>query len=113
MIFHITTQEQWLSAVEAGIYQPDSLQKEGFIHCSTGQQLLSTANKYFRGQRGLLVLCIAEGIVNPLIKFEDSYGSGEEFPHIYGELNLDAVIKEVPLPLQENGTFMITSTMNW
>ena len=43
-IFHITTREAWRQAVAVGRYTAPSLDKEGFIHCSTHEQVVETAN---------------------------------------------------------------------
>ena len=90
LIFHITTREQWNHAALAGKYQADSLITEGFIHCSTAGQLESTARRHFAGQTGLVVLEIDPAKLRWELRWEDSHG--EDFPHLYGPLDLDAVI---------------------
>jgi uncharacterized protein (DUF952 family) len=55
--------------------------------------LENTKKKYFEGKSNLLVLTIDPLKVNPEIRFEDLQGEGQLFPHIYGDLNLDAVVK--------------------
>lgn len=105
MIFHITTQDLWEGAVFTGHYHDHALDVDGFIHCSLSQQLIGSANKYFHGQAGLVILCIAaENVTAPII-YEDSYDSGQEFPHIYGVLNLDAVKQVIPFPVNNDGSF--------
>lgn len=105
MIFHITTQDQWDEAISAGHYRDRALDVEGFIHCSLSQQLIGSANKHFHGQAGLVILCIAAENVNAPIICEDSYNSGQEFPHIYGVLNLDAVKQVIPFQVNDDGSF--------
>ncbi len=107
MILHITTKNEWDTAVGAGAYTADSLDIEGFIHCSSPQQVLGPANERFAGQSGLLLLCIdPERLTAPLV-YEDCYETGQAFPHIYGPLNLDAVIEMVPFPVQVDGSFVL------
>ncbi len=91
MITHITSERTWQKARKEGIYKSKSLTTEGFIHCSTIEQLVDVANYLFKGQKGLLVLAINEEKVEPEVRFEDLYGSGKLYPHIYGALNIDAV----------------------
>jgi uncharacterized protein (DUF952 family) len=89
-IFHITTREQWNHASLAGKYQADSLVSEGFIHCSTAAQLGSSGRRHFSGQTGLVVLEIDPDKLRWELRWE---GSGANlFPHLYGPLDLDAVI---------------------
>lgn len=89
-IFHITTREQWNHANLAGKYQADSLVTEGFIHCSTAVQLESSGRRHFAGHSGLVVLEIDPHKLRWELRWENSHG--ESFPHLYGPLDLDAVI---------------------
>ena len=92
VILHITSRQQWEAAQAAGEYRGDTLDSDGFIHCSMRQQVMEVANANFRGQRDLVLLCIAEDQVQAEIRYEDLYRAGQKFPHIYGPLNLDAVV---------------------
>ena len=60
MILHITTHQEWEKALIEGAYTPPSLQSDGFIHCSTLKQTVDTANIFYKGQHGLVLLCIDE-----------------------------------------------------
>jgi uncharacterized protein (DUF952 family) len=107
MILHITTAAHWQSAVLAGVYHLESLDQEGFIHCSTKQQVLGPANSLYYGQEGLRLLIINPEKVQAPIIYEDCYQSGQAFPHIYGPLNLDAVNKVIDFPANTDGTFTL------
>jgi uncharacterized protein (DUF952 family) len=90
-IYHITTREQWAEAQAKGHYDSDSLETEGFIHCSTEPQVAGVLHRYYQGQKGLVKLKIEKSkIARPLI-FELAGSINEVFPHIHGSLNLDAV----------------------
>ncbi|XWK87421.1 MAG: DUF952 domain-containing protein [Phormidium sp.] len=105
IILHITQESQWEEAKLTGIYYNNTLDSEGFIHCSTIQQVERTANKFFANQTGLVLLCIESEKVQSEIKYE---AVGEEkFPHIYGELNTDAVIDAIAFPPDSNGNFKL------
>ena len=56
IIYHITSRTAWEAAQAAGEYSPDSLKTEGFIHASTGEQVADTANRFYHGQKGLVLL---------------------------------------------------------
>lgn len=108
-IFHITSQASWENAHKQGFYAADSLEKEGFIHCSTVEQILRTANRVFRGQQGLVILEISEDKLKHEVKYEDLLSEGMLFPHIYGPLNLEAVSQVVAFTPQPDGTFKLPS----
>ncbi|MBN1185056.1 MAG: DUF952 domain-containing protein [Bacteroidales bacterium] len=114
MILHITTQTNWEKAQKQGKYTLPSLQTEGFIHCSTVKQTVDTANIFFKGQQGLVLLCIDEKKLTSECKYEDPTGGGQHdpnvgnlFPHIYGPVNLSAVIKVVDFPVGRDGCFKL------
>lgn len=92
IIFHILPTEDWEKAQDSGVYSPDGMASEGFIHCSRVDQVERTLTLLFKDQPGLLLLWIAAPKVNAEIRDEDLYDAGQTFPHIYGPLNLDAVV---------------------
>ena len=106
IILHITKREQWEKAKLEGVYRSDTLDSQGFIHCSTSQQIVKVANALYPAQRELVLLCIITNRVQSEIKYE-SAGSEERYPHIYGSLNVDAVVKVVDFEPTENGKFVL------
>ena len=94
-IYHVTTKGEWEEAKRKGVYESPSLATEGFIHCSALEQVAGVRERYFKDQADLIVLTIdTERLQHPL-RFELAPSVGEEFPHLYGPLNLDAVVDEV------------------
>ena len=89
MIFHILKRSEWEAALERKTYAPLSLASEGFIHCSFKGQLAGSAERHFRGQSDLVMLRIDVQRLKAPIKIEAG------FPHIYGPLNLDAVLETI------------------
>jgi uncharacterized protein (DUF952 family) len=105
-IFHIVFKDNWQAARAESEYLGDTLSTEGFIHCSTEEQVVRTANRVFRGRKGLVVLKInCQEVVSPII-YEDISGTGEDFPHIYGPLNVSAVDSIQELTLGADGLFV-------
>lgn len=95
----------WNKALQTGLLVTESLATEGFIHCSYENQVLTPANERYAGRDDLQLLVIDPALVEAKIVVEDSYGSGIEFPHIYGPLNTDAVQAVVAFPRGESGAF--------
>jgi len=92
-IYHITTAAAWEKAQTTGAYITDSLSTEGFIHCSTQNQVAGVLDRYYKGQTNLVKLTIEKfKVTSPLI-FELATSINEVFPHIHGPINLSAVIK--------------------
>ena len=105
-LLHITSRPQWDRARFAGSYRGDTLDTEGFIHCSTTEQVVRVANARFRGRDDLVLLCIDSSLVQAPIQF-DAVPTGERFPHIYGPLNADAVTRTLPFPAGPDGLFSL------
>lgn len=113
MILHIVPRKEWQSAVVTGDYRPESLATEGFIHCSTAAQVLDTANEFYHGRSGLVLLVIDPARLPDEVVYEDLYGKGQAFPHIYGSLSPDAVIDMVDFPPSSDGSFPLPPGFDW
>jgi uncharacterized protein (DUF952 family) len=106
VILHIAKREQWEKEKLEGVYRGDTLDSYGFIHCSTSKQIVKVANDLFCGQKGLVLLCIVTSKVRSKIRYECA-GSEELYPHIYGPLNIDAVIKVAHFEPAKDGRFRL------
>lgn len=92
IIYHVTTKQEWILAQQNGFYEAPSLTIEGFIHCSTANQVAGVLERYFAGKTDLVKLVIdTNKLIHPL-KYELAPSVNEEFPHIFGVINVDAVI---------------------
>lgn len=92
-IYHITTKSEWRDALQKGYYEAGSLPVEGFIHCSKAEQVPGVLERYFAGKTGLLKLVIDTTKLTHELKYELAPSVNEDFPHVYGVINLDAVAK--------------------
>ena len=93
MIYHVVNNTTWQKAMQQGFYEAASLAAEGFIHTSKAEQVAGVLNRYYKGQTDLLLLHIDESRLTSTLKYELAPSVNEEFPHIYGPLNLNAVVK--------------------
>jgi uncharacterized protein (DUF952 family) len=115
MIFHITTHTAWTEAQGRGEYTAPSLAIEGFIHCSTRSQVLPVAENFYKGQKGLVILVIDPTLLSSTLLWElpserilpPGVSEGEMFPHIYGPINLNAVVQVVSLESKPDGEFIL------
>lgn len=95
-IVHICPRRDWLAAQAAGIYRAASLENVGFIHCSRPEQVPGVLQRFFAGAGDLLLLWIDPRRLQAELRWESA--DGEQFPHLYGALNLDAVVGVEALP---------------
>lgn len=102
-IFHMCKATEWADAQTVGHYAGSSQDKaDGFIHFSNAAQLPGSAAKHRAGQPGLVLLTVDPDRLGPALKWEPSRG-GQLFPHLYGPLPLDAVIRIDAAPLGPDG----------
>jgi uncharacterized protein (DUF952 family) len=116
IIYHITSREAAQAARESGKYRADSLTSQGFIHFSQVHQLLGVANAFYADQKDLVILKVDTSKLMSELKYEAPDHPGpaasaiepsadQRFPHLYGPLNFEAVIKVVDLPPAVGGFF--------
>jgi uncharacterized protein (DUF952 family) len=106
ILYHMTGRDGWAAAQAAGAYRGDTLDSEGFIHCSLAGQVERTAARFYRGRQGLVLLAIEAERLSAELRYEEGE-PGELFPHIYGPLNLDAVVAVYDFPPEADGTFRL------
>jgi uncharacterized protein (DUF952 family) len=121
MILHLTSLTEWQAAQGAGEYIAPSLASEGFIHCSTEHQIIRVANAFYAGKMGLIILVIDPARLTSHMQWDDpahpsasapsGISNAEKFPHIYGAINLDAVIKTISFEPNADGMFSLPSTL--
>jgi uncharacterized protein (DUF952 family) len=103
VILHICQRKDWQVAQEIGSYLADSLESEGFIHCSSVEQVAGVANTIFKGLENLVLLHIAVDKLWAELRWEEV--EGEVFPHIYGPINLDAVMTAEKFTAEKDNIF--------
>ncbi len=104
-IYHIATKENLENASQAGFYVVESLFSEGFIHCSTREEVANTANRRFKGKTDLVLLQLNETAIAAPVKYENLSGGEVMYPHIYGKLNCNAIVGAFSFKPQPNGEF--------
>jgi uncharacterized protein (DUF952 family) len=112
LIYHIATAADWEQARRDGQYTTSTrgrtLAEEGFIHASTAAQVAPVADAFYRDAPDLVLLVIDTERVGPPIRYERVPGQPAPYPHIYGPLNLGAVVATRPLAPGPGGRFSFT-----
>ncbi len=91
VIYHIVFPEVWEKFKDKNEYEAESLQTEGFIHCSFADQLETVIGRYYKNADHILILEIdSEKLTSGYI--EEPSTNNEIYPHIYGKINRDSII---------------------
>ena len=97
MIYHVTDAVRWARSQAAGVHTCSTgdleLADEGYIHCSTAEQWPGVVERYYAGVPDLLLLHVDERLLSSPVVVEQLDGAPEPFPHVYGPIDLAAVVQ--------------------
>ncbi len=106
MILHCMKEKSWNKVKNKKSFGKKDLRKYGFIHCSSVEYFWRVAPNFKDVKEKLVLICIDEDKLISEIKYEDSDHRGRYYPHIYGEINIDSVIRILPFLRDDNGNFI-------
>ena len=103
LIYNLCRQPDWDAALALGEYRgsADDL-RDGFIHFSTGAQVVESAARHRRGVADLVLLTVDAAVLGDALRWEPSRG-GQLFPHLYAALKTDQVLRVDSLALGADG----------
>lgn len=103
LIYKIFRRPEWDAFRAAGqtLGAPVDL-ADGFIHFSTGSQVMETAARHFADVSDLVLVAFDADAMGDALKWEVSRG-GALFPHLFRALRLDEVVWDKSLPLGATG----------
>lgn len=102
-LFHIVGSHVWSALGAHDLYRPRSLTDEGFVHLSYADQVLGTADRFYRDLPDPVAVEFARSGLGAPVVDEDSYGAGRRFPHVYGPLPVAAAVAVHPLARGDGG----------
>lgn len=110
-IYHLALRHAWEAAREAGEpYRRSTIDKslddEGFIHCSDRDQVQGVADRFYRGRADVLLLTIDTSKVEAEVRTENL------FPHLYGPLPIEAVVRVEPVALGDDGRLLVGALLD-
>jgi uncharacterized protein (DUF952 family) len=103
VIYHMAHSADWAAAKAGAPYAGSADdRRDGFIRFSTAEQVAESAAKHRAGQENLILVAVEAAKLGAALRWEEGR-RGQAFPHLYGPLPLDAVVKTTPLPLGSDG----------
>lgn len=107
-LLHLVGRDEWRAAVDSGVaYRPSGADDVGFVHLSSPHQVLVPANRLMRDRHDVVVLVIDPARLRDEVRWEEGVPPepGQLFPHLYGAVDLDAVVAVVELPRAPSGDY--------
>lgn len=100
IIHHLALADAWLQAQAGGSYTVSTLGLDladvGFIHCSRPEQVEAVRRRYYGDvAEPMLLLTIDTDLLTSPWQLDEVPGQPMTFPHVYGPLNVDAVVSAV------------------
>jgi uncharacterized protein (DUF952 family) len=104
-LYRILSQANWEKALVRGhMVQSESDVRDGFIHLSTEETYVESANRYFQPEDRPLALILNPAMLKGEIRWVDVASRGARFPHLYAsEIAIGAVQSVVPLESNSEG----------
>jgi glutathione S-transferase len=115
-LFHLALADEWEAARRGGqAYRRStvgvSLEEQGFVHCSFRGQVQPTADRFYAGRDDVVLLVVDPRRLTSPVRVEPVAGPGSErFPHVYGPIDLDAVVDSAAVPVGPDGRLDIAAT---
>ena len=102
-LYKICPAALWREAESNGVFRgSEHDRRDGFIHFSTAAQVPETLRKHYFGQRALFLVEVDGDALGSALRWERSRND-ELFPHLYGELDLGAVLSVMNLNIRSDG----------
>jgi uncharacterized protein (DUF952 family) len=104
LIHHLAEPADWDEAVRTGSYRISTrgriLEQEGFIHAAGDDQWQLVRRRFYADlQTDLVLLTFDPDALTVPVRWEvGDPATGERFPHLYGPLDVDAVVATRVLP---------------
>lgn len=111
IILHCMEQQKWNEIKHKKSYGKEHIEREGYIHCSPVEYFWRVAPNFIDVQAALILLCIESDKVEAEIKWEDGDNCGKEYPHLYGELNIDSIINVLPFIKDRDNSFLLNDEL--
>jgi glutathione S-transferase len=116
-IYHLALAADWATARNGdGQYRVSTLGRTledvGFIHCSFARQVRGVADAFYRDRADVVLLTIDRSKVRAPIRVEHVAAANDAFPHIYGPLDVEAVVAVEPLVRRPDGTLALPARPN-
>ena len=91
IIAHCMKKTAWEAVKDNDYWGYDSLEKSGFVHCSSIKYLWRVLPNFEKYTEDYVIICMDEDLLESEVRYEDGGDLGRLYPHVYGPINNSAV----------------------
>lgn len=106
MILHCMKKSIWEERKNKEYWGQRELDTEGFLHCSTIEHFWRIVWLFEEEQDEFVIVCIDEEKLESEVRYEDGDNCGRAYPHIYGLVNISAVVDTLSFLRDESGKYV-------
>lgn len=99
-IYHIVFQADWEMQEKNEMYCTQTLEDEGFIHCSKEEQIRGTLRRFFKNRTDIRILKIDTTLLDSPVLYEAADDGSGFFPHVFGAICKKAIVG-IELPVSK------------
>lgn len=111
LVYKILSETAWTASQRTGAIEASDLDRaDGYVHLSSGTQVVETLRRHFPRATGLVLIAYRATSLGDALKWEASR-TGEFFPHYYGELSVTQALWSAPLPIDEAGGHILPDVL--
>ena len=96
IIIHLISNADWERIEGEEKLFGESVAQNGFVHCCLPKQVQGVLIQWFTGQNDVVAVEIDSNLLGSSLVYENLEGGSELFPHIYGLVNKEAVVRWYP-----------------
>lgn len=96
IIIHLLPIMVWEKIQGETMLFSESIIQYGFVHCCLPEQVQGVLRQWFTNQKDVIAVEIDTNLLGSPFVCENLEGGSELFPHIYGLVNKDAVVRSYP-----------------
>ena len=106
MILHCMKKSTWEERKNKEFWGNRNMEADGFIHCSSVEYFWRVAPNFKDIKDEMVLVCIDEDKLNAEVRYEDGDHCRRAYPHVYGLINREAIVKVLPFLRKEDGTYI-------
>jgi uncharacterized protein (DUF952 family) len=100
-IFHLALEGAWAQAQQDGVYRVSTLGLDlddvGFVHCAQADQVDGVHERFYGSvTEPVVLLTIDTDLLTSPWQLDDVPGQPDPFPHVYGPVDVAAVVAAEP-----------------